>query len=247
MDRFCLTDAQWAKMEPLCRGKPSDPGRSGGDNRVFVEAVLRIARNAPSAHPPEGRTAKPSHGSPWRDLPSVFVKGFGRRLAFESLRGTNPRAGSDQYGVLGVWLGWEHQPRAGVWPSTAGRSASEQARGIQCRCDTLAEVGCRRPFPRVAVAGHRRPQEACDFAIVHAVPGHGGLHAGEHVGRGGARGWAKRSKLSRISMRPPQHGQGWRWSDGSGSSSGSGVGGGAARRSRARARLSRRVPLASRP
>ena len=31
---------------------------------------------------------------------SASVKGFGRRLAFESLRGTNPRAGSNQYGVL---------------------------------------------------------------------------------------------------------------------------------------------------
>jgi hypothetical protein len=53
MDRFVLTDAQWAKMEPHCLGKPSDPGRSGNDNRLFVEAVLWIART----------------GSPWRDLP----------------------------------------------------------------------------------------------------------------------------------------------------------------------------------
>src|SRR3954470_10567848 len=56
MDRFVLTDAQWAKMEPLCLGKPSDPGRSGKDNRLFVEAVLWIART----------------GSPWRDLPRAF-------------------------------------------------------------------------------------------------------------------------------------------------------------------------------
>src|SRR3954463_7370943 len=41
MERFVLTDAQWAKMEPRCLGKPGDPGRSGGkDNRLFVEAVL---------------------------------------------------------------------------------------------------------------------------------------------------------------------------------------------------------------
>src|SRR6188768_2823326 len=56
MDRFVLTDAQWAKMEPLCLGKPGDPGRSGKDNRLFVEAVLWIART----------------GSPWRDLPPSF-------------------------------------------------------------------------------------------------------------------------------------------------------------------------------
>ena len=56
MDRLVLSDAQWAKMEPLCLGKPSDPGRSGKDNRLFVEAVLWIART----------------GSPWRDLPPSF-------------------------------------------------------------------------------------------------------------------------------------------------------------------------------
>jgi transposase len=56
MDRFCLTDPQWAKMQPFCLGKPSDPGRTGGDPRLFTEAVLWIART----------------GSPWRDLPSSF-------------------------------------------------------------------------------------------------------------------------------------------------------------------------------
>ncbi len=53
-----LSDAQWAKMEPHCLGKPSDPGRSGTNNRLFVEGVLWIART----------------GSPWRDLPPLFGK-----------------------------------------------------------------------------------------------------------------------------------------------------------------------------
>ena len=42
MERFVLSDAQWAKMEPHCPGKPTDPGRSRTDNRLFVEAVVRI-------------------------------------------------------------------------------------------------------------------------------------------------------------------------------------------------------------
>ena len=58
MDRSILTNAQWAKMEPHCLGKPTDPGRSGGDNRKFLEAVIWIART----------------GSPWRDLPEHFGK-----------------------------------------------------------------------------------------------------------------------------------------------------------------------------
>jgi transposase len=58
MDRFILTDAQWAKMEPHCLGKPTDPGRTGSNGRMFLEAVLWIART----------------GSPWRDLPAIFGK-----------------------------------------------------------------------------------------------------------------------------------------------------------------------------
>jgi transposase len=57
-ERFVLSDAQWAKMEPHCLGKPSDPGRSGMNNRLFLEGVLWIART----------------GSPWRDLPPWFGK-----------------------------------------------------------------------------------------------------------------------------------------------------------------------------
>ena len=56
MGRFVLTDARWARMEPHCLGEPTDPGRSGSDNRRSVEAVLRTART----------------GSPWRDLPASF-------------------------------------------------------------------------------------------------------------------------------------------------------------------------------
>ena len=58
MDRFILTDAQWAVMAPFCLGKRTDPGRTGSDGRTFVEAVLWIVRT----------------GSPWRDLPPAFGK-----------------------------------------------------------------------------------------------------------------------------------------------------------------------------
>jgi transposase len=44
MERYVLTDAQWAKIEPHCLGKPTDPGRSGRNNRLFLEAVLWIVR-----------------------------------------------------------------------------------------------------------------------------------------------------------------------------------------------------------
>jgi len=56
MIRTVLTDAQWSKMAPYCLGKPEDPGRSGRNNRLFMEAVLWKART----------------GGPWRDLPEGF-------------------------------------------------------------------------------------------------------------------------------------------------------------------------------
>ncbi len=56
MDRSVLSDEQWARVAPLLPGKPGDPGRSGADNRLFLEAVPWMARV----------------GAPWRDLPGTF-------------------------------------------------------------------------------------------------------------------------------------------------------------------------------
>ena len=54
MIRRELTDAQWLRIKQLVSGKKGDKGRHGEDNRLFVDAVLWIARA----------------GAPWRDLPS---------------------------------------------------------------------------------------------------------------------------------------------------------------------------------
>jgi transposase len=51
-----LKDAQWLRIEHLVPGKEGDRGRHGEDNRLFVDAVLWIARA----------------GAPWRDLPPAF-------------------------------------------------------------------------------------------------------------------------------------------------------------------------------
>ena len=60
MDRLLLNDAQWERLAPLLSGKEGDPGRSGANNRLFIEAVLWIVRV----------------GAPWRDLPVAFGKWF---------------------------------------------------------------------------------------------------------------------------------------------------------------------------
>ena len=56
MLRLLLRDDQWERIESLLQGKAGDRGRTGADNRLFVEAVLWMART----------------GVPWRDLPPEF-------------------------------------------------------------------------------------------------------------------------------------------------------------------------------
>src|SRR5512139_191540 len=54
--RLVLSDRQWKRIAPHLRGKAADRGVTASNNRLFVEAVLWIARTS----------------SPWRDLPPVF-------------------------------------------------------------------------------------------------------------------------------------------------------------------------------
>jgi putative transposase len=56
--RYELSNEQWRRIEDLLPGKKSDPGRSGEDNRLFVNAVLWVLRS----------------GARWSDLPERYGK-----------------------------------------------------------------------------------------------------------------------------------------------------------------------------
>ena len=56
--RHALRDDQWEKIKDALPGKPEDPGRRCRDNRLFIEAVMWVAKT----------------GAPWRDLPSEYGK-----------------------------------------------------------------------------------------------------------------------------------------------------------------------------
>ena len=56
--RYELSDAQWARICEVLPGKSGDPGRSGRDNRLFVNAVLWVLRS----------------GARWTDLPERYGK-----------------------------------------------------------------------------------------------------------------------------------------------------------------------------
>ena len=56
--RYELTDGQWRRIADLLPGKAGDPGRTGADNRLFVNGVLWVLRS----------------GAHWHDLPERYGK-----------------------------------------------------------------------------------------------------------------------------------------------------------------------------
>ena len=54
--RYELSDVQWTKIAPLLPGKATDPGRTGSDNRLFVNGCLWVLRS----------------GAHWCDLPERY-------------------------------------------------------------------------------------------------------------------------------------------------------------------------------
>ena len=56
MRRHEIADDDWKRIEDFLPGRAGDPGVTAKDNRLFVNAVLWIAKT----------------GAPWRDLPERF-------------------------------------------------------------------------------------------------------------------------------------------------------------------------------
>jgi transposase len=76
MRLYWRRDDQWDRIKDLLPGKASDRGVTALDNRLFVEAVLWIART----------------GAPWRDLPDAY--GYWHRVYVRYSR----------WSRKGVWL-----------------------------------------------------------------------------------------------------------------------------------------------
>jgi putative transposase len=56
--RYELHEAQWRRIAAMLPGKAADPGRTGRDNREFVNGVLWVLRS----------------GAHWHDLPERYGK-----------------------------------------------------------------------------------------------------------------------------------------------------------------------------
>jgi transposase len=77
MHRHAITNERWERIKDLLPGRPGDPGVTAKDNRLFIDAVLWIAKT----------------GAPWRDLPHRFGNwnSVGKRF--------------DRWCAKGTWLG----------------------------------------------------------------------------------------------------------------------------------------------
>ena len=102
-----LTDAQWNRIKDWVPGKATDCGVTGRDNRLFVDAVLWVART----------------GSPWRDLPSEFgewnsvyvrFSRWAKKGVWESLFNALADAPDFEYLIIDSTIVRAHQHAAGA-------------------------------------------------------------------------------------------------------------------------------------
>ena len=56
MRRHAISDDSWDRIKDLLPGKAGDPGVTAKDNRLFIDAIVWMAKT----------------GAPWRDMPERF-------------------------------------------------------------------------------------------------------------------------------------------------------------------------------
>ena len=128
-----LTDAQWAKMEPHCLGKKSDPGRTGGDGRLFLEAVLWVART----------------GAPWRDLPEDFgnwnaifkrFRHWVNRDVFKQIFAAVSDDPDMEFAMIDGTIVKVHSPRAGRKRGTHSQAIGASRGGVTTKIVALTDA-----------------------------------------------------------------------------------------------------------
>ena len=134
--RHEITDQQWDAIKDFLPGKEGDPGARAKDNRLFVNAVMWIAKT----------------GAPWRDLPerfgnwnSVFQR-FNRWCKAGVFQRIMEKLQDPDLGVLMLdsTIIRAHQHAAGAEGSSAAAEALGRSRGgfgtkVHVACDGLGK------------------------------------------------------------------------------------------------------------
>ena len=158
MIRTVLRNDQWERIAPELPGKAGDPGATARDNRLFVEAVLWIART----------------GAPWRDLPEEFGNRLTVYTRFLAL-GTKGRVGALFQNPIGGSRSRIRPPRRDTHPGppawnrrkrgTRNQAIGKSRGGLTTKIAALVDaLGWLTPMLRsgrprwsCAVAGRFRP------------------------------------------------------------------------------------------
>lgn len=134
--RHEINDPQWEAIQDLLPGKEGDPGTTAKDNRLFVNAILWIAKT----------------GAPWRDLPerfgnwnSVFQR-FNRWCKGGVFKRIMEKLQDPDLGVLMLdsTVIRAHQHAAGAEGSSAAAEALGRSRGgfstkLHVACDGMGK------------------------------------------------------------------------------------------------------------
>ena len=103
--RYELSETQWQRIGPLLPGKAGDPGRSGGDNRLFVDGVLWVLRSGAHWHDLPERYGK------WKTLHKRFSR-WARAGIWEKVFASLTKDRDNQYLMLDSTLVRAHQQAA---------------------------------------------------------------------------------------------------------------------------------------
>ena len=143
--RYELSDRQWDRVKELLPGKVGDPGRSGSDNRQFVNGVLWVLRSGAHWHDLPERYGK------WKTVHTRFSRwakaGVWDRV-FESLT----RDRDNKYLMLDTTLVRAHQQAA-----TGKRGPKSGAGAFPRRTDHQNPHACRRTWTACKVQADGRP------------------------------------------------------------------------------------------
>jgi hypothetical protein len=155
--RSVLRDPQWERIAPLLPGKLGDPGRSGDNDRGFLEAVLWIA----------------STGSPWRDLH------HGINTDHASISDWNCRGRGDRWCDCDVAHPQHPQRLLGASPSDI--SPAHNCPGIATRYQLRGGHCDRMKRPYLPISPDPRYQSDFASAVRNKAAVHDALRIGRQV------------------------------------------------------------------
>ena len=117
MERHEIADDKWERVRHLLPGKAGDPGGTAGDNRLFLNAVLYVAKVGCAWRDLPGRFGK--WNSAWRRFDRLGRRGVWRAV-FEALREPDL-----EWLFLDSTVDRAHRHAAGAEKKTGGGQAGE--------------------------------------------------------------------------------------------------------------------------